>query len=283
MSQKRKERSEENAPSQSASNEPSAQSVRTEVKDIFAGEFSYYNKYEDVSWSNDRDRFICLSTDLDSANKKTVSFTDMYREDIIGHDFDGTDSEPCRLQFLPRGGAYVLTVSTENITESFRKYEEQRLKWPGAPRSDCHFTKMIGRASVSEVIELLGEFGLGASVEAIPKKFLTAKSLAPAVTHLLRKDLAGARNFLAACKSGQPADILKDARFVVEDESWYYTETEYSEETLAEKIPVVTQDRHGNFVPTGEFTTFGDVIAQDEAAKASLKALREATKALGKA
>jgi len=245
------------------------------VKDIFAGEFSYYNKYEDVSWSNDRDRFICLSTNLDSANKKTVSFTDMYREDITGDDFDGTDSEPCRLQFIPRG-AYVLTVSTENITESFRKYEEERLKWPGAPRSDCHFTKMIGRASLSEVIELLGEFGLGASVEAIPKMFLTAKSLAPAVTHLLRKDLAGARNFLVACKSGQPADILEDGRFVVEDESWYYTETEFSEECLAEKIPVVTQDRYGNLVPTGEFRTFGDVIAQDKATKARLEALRKA-------
>lgn len=216
---KRKQRSE----SKSAEEGTHPVTVKGEgVKDIYAGTFSHYNKYEKESWCENRDRFICLSTDLDSANKKTVAATTMYQEDSLGDDFEGTASEPCSLQFTPMGGGYVLTVDTQNISESFRKMEEQRLRH-GFAKEECYFTRMIGRAPLSEVVELLSAFGLAASVEALPAKLKNSRTLAPAVAFLLQKDHAGASNFLATCTSSPPpAAILKDSRFVDEDVSWFY-------------------------------------------------------------
>jgi hypothetical protein len=63
---------------------------------------------------DNKDRFIGLSLDIATANRKLLAATEDERGDCFDDIDEGFSTEPARLSIFPEG-AYVLTACTEKL------------------------------------------------------------------------------------------------------------------------------------------------------------------------
>jgi hypothetical protein len=169
----------------------STSTVTARPMDVWAGDFVHFCK--DYAMES-KDRIVSLSTSLDIANKKTVAAVKKFQDDDDDDPFEefdeGSSSRPCQIQLLPNGGAYVLTVGVDNLSERIRNS-------PSVPDALAILSKLVAKCPLAEMQGLIKEFGLSDALANVPATSKKPAKLAPVIMALIQKDQEQAKAILA--------------------------------------------------------------------------------------